>query len=170
LVCSGAFSESWQKNSPPVGLCVDNGYIVNRNLIIGKDRNGNSLDGLIIVYGGGDDRGGIVVKDIEHDKICTNTDGINRCYDLKGNWVDRYDFIQWAKNNYATVFQVPLMYSSEYGVNYGSLNNGQKAERRGCSKRSHRSITIPNWQRFIRLFSWQHRYLGSSERKFPDWE
>ncbi len=30
--CSGAFSVNWDTDSPPVGICVDNGQIVNRNL------------------------------------------------------------------------------------------------------------------------------------------
>ena len=128
LVCSGAFSVNWTVSSPPLGLCIDNGYTVNKNLVIGKDENGNSLDGLVIVYGGGEAEGGIAVKDIEQGKVCTQSP--NKCYDIKNSYIDRYDFISWAKDNNATVFQLPLMYSNEFGKNFGSLYNGNKAERR----------------------------------------
>jgi hypothetical protein len=128
LACSGAFSVDWTTFSPPLGLCIDNGYTVNKNLVINKDQYGNSLDGLVIVYGGGEARGGIAMKDIEKGRVCTKLP--NKCYDIKNNIVDRYDFIDWAERNNATVFQLPLMYSNEYGKNFGSLFNGNKAERR----------------------------------------
>jgi len=126
LACSGAFSESWQIDSPPHGLCVDNGDVVNRNLVIGKDEHGNSLDGLVIVFEGGKGAGGIVIKDIEHGVISTPA----RSYDIKDSNSDKVAFTAWAESNNATVFQLPLMYSKEYGKNYGELNHGSKKERR----------------------------------------
>jgi len=128
LACSGAFSVDWTTQSPPLGLCVDNGHVVNRTLVIGKDKYGNSLDGLVIVYGGGEAEGGIAMKDIEQGRVCTQSP--SKCYDIKNSYIDRYEFINWAEQNYATVFQLPLMYSNEYGKNFGFLYNGNKAERR----------------------------------------
>ncbi len=128
LACSGAFSVDWTTQSPPLGLCVDNGHVVNKNLVKEKDKYGNSLDGLVIVYGGGEAEGGIAMKDIEKGRVCTQSP--KRCYDIKNNDKDSFNFINWAESNYATVFQLPLMYSSEYGNNFGSLYNGNRAERR----------------------------------------
>lgn len=128
IACSGAFSVGWDVNSPPYGLCIDNGIVVNRNLAISQDKNGNSLDGLVIVYNGGDDAGGIVVKDIEKGQICTKFP--QKCYDIKNNFRDKNLFIKWAVDNNATVFQMPIMYSYEYEKNFGVLNYGDKKERR----------------------------------------
>ena len=126
VVCAGAFSESWETDSKPHGLCVDHGDIVNEYLHISQDYNGNSLDGLVIVYNGGADAGGIAVKDIEFGVV---TAGGNS-YKIKDDYSDRMQFTYWAQENYATVFQLPLMYTAEYGKNYGSLFYGDQKERR----------------------------------------
>ena len=60
--CSGAFSESWDTDSPPLGICVDNGRIVNRNI-------DKQMDGLVIVYNGGLQAGGIAVVNMDKESV-----------------------------------------------------------------------------------------------------
>ncbi len=128
MVCAGGFSISWDVNSNPSGLCIDNGAVVNRAVSVYRDSYGNSLDGLVIVYNGGVDAGGIALTDIQRDRVCTQYP--NRRYDIKNNSSDTNQFIDWAEKNSATVFQLPLMYSYKFGKNYGSLNYGNKKGRR----------------------------------------
>jgi hypothetical protein len=121
--CSGAFSASWETNSPPLGICVDNGRIVNRTL---DDR----MDGLVIVYNGGGQAGGIAVVNIAEDKVNVNQGG-NASYDLR-NAQERGSFLRWASSQDATVFQTQLMYTQKYGYGFSdhNLTYGSSAERR----------------------------------------
>lgn len=121
--CSGAFSESWDTNSPPLGICVDNGRIVNRNL----DRD---MDGLIIVYNGGAQAGGIAVVNIDEEKVRVSQ-GEKAEYDLRET-EDRIKFLRWASNQSATVFQTQLMYTRSHGYGFPkqNLTYGDRAERR----------------------------------------
>lgn len=137
LVCAGAFSTSWDADATPIGLCVDNGVTVNRT-IHSRDSYGNQLDGLVVVYGGGADQGGIAIKDIEQDEICVSQ-GISACYDIQNSSTDRYYFTNWAEEQNATVFQLPLLYTSTHGKNYGSDYYGSKKERR------YLAICIDSW-------------------------
>lgn len=128
LVCAGAFSSDWTSGAVPVGICVDNGVTVN-NKIHSRDAYGNDLDGLVIVYGGGADEGGVVIKNIEKDCVKV-AQGESACYAIQSNASDRYNFLQWAVNQSATVFQLPLMYSSTHGKSYGPIYYGSPKERR----------------------------------------
>ncbi|MEM7656546.1 MAG: hypothetical protein AAF399_10490 [Bacteroidota bacterium] len=121
--CSGAFSESWDTDSPPLGICVDNGRIVNRNI-------DNRMDGLIIVYNGGAQAGGIAVVNIEKDKVNVNQ-GQRASYNLR-NASERSGFLRWASSQDATVFQTQLMYTKahSFGFSDHNLTYGEKAERR----------------------------------------
>lgn len=129
--CSGAFSESWNSNSPPLGICVDNGRIVNRNI-------DESMDGLVIVYNGGAQAGGIAVINLDKEKVNVNQGG-RASYDLR-DYSDRNAFLNWAASQDATVFQTQLMYSKSYGRGFSrsNLTYGEQAERRFlaiCMKR-----------------------------------
>ena len=121
--CSGAFSESWDTDSPPLGICVDNGRIVNRNL-------DQDMDGLIIVYNGGAQEGGIAVVNIDKEKVRVNQGGQAE-YDLR-NSDDRFRFLRWASSQSATVFQTQLMYTRSYGFGFSPnmMTYGNRAERR----------------------------------------
>lgn len=121
--CSGAFSESWDTDSPPLGICVDNGRIVNRNI-------DNRMDGLVIVYNGGNQAGGIAVVDIEKDSVTVNQGGRANYY-LR-NSDHRFRFLRWAESQSATVFQTQLMYTKahEHSFPTNMLTYGEKAERR----------------------------------------
>ncbi|MEO0584175.1 MAG: hypothetical protein AAF135_18315 [Bacteroidota bacterium] len=122
--CSGAFSISWDSDSPPLGICVDNGVIVNRDLDA-------TMDGLIIVYNGGAQAGGIAVINLDKEKVTTKNNGVSTTYDLR-NYSDRARFLNWAVNNDATVFQTQLMYTKTYGYGFPSnkITYGNKATRR----------------------------------------
>lgn len=122
--CSGAFSESWDSDSPPLGVCVDNGVIVNRNLDSG-------MDGLVIVYNGGGQAGGIAVVNIDKDPVKVSQGG-DFTYNLR-NYAERSAFLNWAQSQDATVFQTQLMYTSKYGYGFEEsthLTYGSSAERR----------------------------------------
>lgn len=92
-LCDAAFAK-------PVGLCIDNGSLVNR--IIETSR----LDGLAIVYpaGGG---GGMVVSNMKDCDLTVNMAGTNTTLCLKKAW-DFEKFLNWSKENQATVFQTHL--------------------------------------------------------------
>ena len=85
----------------PVGLCIDNGIIVNKSL-------SNDLGGLVIVYpskGGG----GIVASRLKDGNLTVQTSSGSKIFDIKNNSFDRVQFIKWAEDNEATVFQAHLL-------------------------------------------------------------
>lgn len=160
--CSGAFSESWDPNSPPLGVCVDNGNIVNRNL-------DSSMDGLVIVYNGGAQAGGIGVVNIDKDPVKVSQGG-NFTYDLR-NYSQKSSFLNWAASQDATVFQTQLMYTSKYGYGFNEsthLTYGSSAERRFlaiCIKDGtvhHIVIDHPGGDYLNRSAKRVHSYLSES--------
>jgi len=83
----------------PVGLTIDNGKVVNKTLA--------SFDGLIIVYA----TGGIVATNLKNGDLTLQGGGIaaGRKFDIRNNYTDRMDFINWAQLQEATVFQTHLL-------------------------------------------------------------
>jgi len=115
LACSGAFSTelpgATNKNAKTVGLTVDNGKIVNRNIEY-------SMDGLVIVYA----TGGIVVSDIENKDLRIGSQRINV---IK----DKVKLLNWAVENGATIFQTQLLaYDNSLRISRAGRKN--KRERR----------------------------------------
>lgn len=103
----------------PVGLTIDNGNLVNRNLA--------SFDGLIIVYA----TGGIVATDLRKGDLTLQGSGIlkGRKFDIRNNWTDRNDFIKWAQEQEATVFQTHLLiYKNQLSI--ATNSDPVKRERR----------------------------------------
>ena len=96
MVSSAGYMDNY---GVPVGLTIDNGKLVNKNL--------GSTDGLIIVY----PTGGIVATDIEKGDLTLQGGGIapGRKFDIRNSWTDRNDFIKWAQSQEATVFQTHLL-------------------------------------------------------------
>ena len=94
-VCSGAFSTELpgrnNRNAVTVGLTVDNGRIVNRNIE-------HSMDGLVIVYA----TGGIVVSDIENKNLKIGNKYISVID-------DKLELLDWAVSENATIFQTQLL-------------------------------------------------------------
>lgn len=142
LVTAGAFSTSFESYGIPVGLCVDNGKIVNRNMK-------SEMDGMVIVYNGGSQAGGIGIVDL--DKGPVTVDG-NVSYYPRTSASDRLKFLNWGRDNGLTLFQTQLVYSEKKSNNFSNLYYGNKAERRFlaiCKKRGkvhHVVIDAPSSQ------------------------
>lgn len=124
FVCAGAFSEGWEEGSPPKGICVDNGSIVNRNLDY-------TMDGLIVVYNGGAQQGGIGVVNLEREPLKA-VQGLSspREFWVRNNTNDKNGLLRWGAQQGLTIFQTQLMYSSNGGFAfpnsqkyYGSTSN-----------------------------------------------
>ena len=99
LFSSGTYMSNWSQKIPQ-GLTIENGIVVNRNLINDK------MDALVVVRHSGD----IVVVNLK--KSITLSGGNieeNRRFDLRGNPMDRYDFINWAQKMEVTAFQAHLL-------------------------------------------------------------
>jgi len=135
FLCSGAYSNSWAYNATPVGVCVDNGDIVNRNV-------DSKMDGMVIVYNGGAQVGGIAVVNIEKEPV-TVKQGQSASYYMN-NHKDKNKFLNWARNQNATVFQTHLMYSKSYGNGFSNskLRYGKRAERRFLAICTDRNGTV----------------------------
>jgi hypothetical protein len=91
----------------PVGLCIDGGAVVSEGL-------DNKLDGLIIVQA----TGGIVATDLKQaDLSLTFRDGTKKTVGIRNNSFDFETFLDWAKKEEATVFQVSLfVYKDELRI------------------------------------------------------
>ncbi len=93
LISSGAYLNS---RNIPTGLTIDNGVIVNQNLIRG------GMDALVIIYA----TGGIVASYLDEGNL--KVKGLSRSLDIRKSG-DLDDFIEWAKENEVTVFQTHLL-------------------------------------------------------------
>lgn len=114
LACSGAYTYS-KSNEYPTGITVDNGNVVNRNI---RD----DMDALVIVYA----TGGIVVSDLDNGDL--NVSSLGRKLDLRDR-TDKYDFLDWAEEKDATVFQSHLLaYKNELRI--GTNSDRDRAHRR----------------------------------------
>lgn len=94
-VCSGTY---FDRNDVPVGICIDDGYIVNKS-------EENEMDGLVIVY----KTGGIVASDLKEGNLTVQSSTGSVTLNLR-NALDRPKFFNWSKENSATVFQTHLLY------------------------------------------------------------
>ncbi|GAB3959466.1 hypothetical protein GCM10028805_55640 [Spirosoma harenae] len=118
LVTAGNFVDGWGSEANPVGLCVDNGTIVNRTP-------NDNMDGMVILYNNGAQDGGMAVVDMDVHPIKT-PDG---SYNPRTSPVDRVNFLTWAQKNGLSLFQTQLVYSSDRSPCF-PLNYGPKRERR----------------------------------------
>ncbi|MDB5250643.1 MAG: hypothetical protein JWQ40_5037 [Segetibacter sp.] len=126
LVTAGAFSDSFDPTGKPVGLCVDNGTIVTRN----PDAN---MDGMVIVYNGSAQQGGVVVVDMDVKPVrveSTYQTGIYNTYYPRSSATDRVNFLNWGERNGVTLFQTQLVYSSDRTSHFNNLYFGNRRERR----------------------------------------
>ncbi len=105
------FSKDLEDNNTPIGLCLENGKILNRTLEKG-------MDGIVII----DKRGNLTALDIDHERF----DGR---YALR-KASDKSYFINYASRNRLSVFQTQLLYSEVGGSKIGPLKYGKKAARR----------------------------------------
>ena len=105
-------------NAKPVGLCIDNGNMVNEKVESDKDA-------LAIVYA----TGGIAVSDLKKgDLKISDQNGASSLVDIRKPF-DKQKFKTWAENNSATVFQSHLLcYNNQLKIT--SVASPTKAIRR----------------------------------------
>ncbi|GAB3959431.1 hypothetical protein GCM10028805_55540 [Spirosoma harenae] len=119
LVTAGAYSDGWTSYASPVGLCVDNGTIVTRTP-------NDDMDGMVIVYNGGGQEGGVAVVDMDVNPVRAGSVS----YNPRTNSTDRVNFLNWGQQNGLTLFQTHLVYSSDRSTNFANMYYGNKRERR----------------------------------------
>ena len=98
LYSSGTYMDGYNSNAKPVGLTMDQGVMVNERLET------NRLDALVVVYA----TGGIVVTNLKDGNLNYINQGSKVSANLN-NSLQRAGFINWAKENAATVFQTHLL-------------------------------------------------------------
>lgn len=94
--CSGAYADRFGEGGRPVGLTVDNGVIINNNLI-------SDMDGLVIIQA----TGGVVATNLKDGDL--RLEGDTKTYDLRNNPMDLVRFRKWCVDKQATVFQTHLL-------------------------------------------------------------
>jgi hypothetical protein len=154
LVAPGAFSSGWDAQDPPVGLCVDNGTIINKT----ADK---EMDGLVIIYNGASQIGGVAVVDLDKKKVkCETTYGSGEYayYSPRDYASHATTLLNWGGSQGLTVFQTQLVYSEKksHSENFSNLFYGNKRERRFlalCKKKGtlhHVIIDAPDNQYLIK--------------------
>ena len=98
LISSGTYFDGFSGSEKPVGLTIDNGVVVNETL------ENDKMDALVIVYS----TGGIVATNLKDGDLSVGSNP-NKKYNLRGNSWDKQEFIEWAKEHNATVFQTHLL-------------------------------------------------------------
>lgn len=121
VICysSGTYMDDYDlKIAKPIGLCIDQGRVVNNGLILDK------FEGLVIVY----PSGRISVHNLKSKSIqIDNGEGQMMNFDLASGF-STLQFIKWAKEQEATVFQTHLFcFKNQL---YENLDNKKKAGRR----------------------------------------
>jgi hypothetical protein len=120
LLCSGAFSETWEKNSKPVGLTIDYGQVINKDI-------DKVMDGLVTV----NNYGNVSVIDLDAvEKGLRDANGDLVTIDPRGSYSDKITIMNIAEENDFTIFQTQLVYSKHKTSNFIPLNYGKSRERR----------------------------------------
>lgn len=115
LLSSGTYMDTYGN---PQGLTIDNGVMVNQNLIYDK------MDALVIVYASG----GIAVSDLKMGDLSVK--GIPRKLNLRNSGNDLDDFIEWAKLEEATVFQTHLLiYKNQIKIDQRTASSDSRERR-----------------------------------------
>lgn len=119
LVTAGAFSDSWESNAIPVGLCVDNGNIINRTP-------NNDMDGMVVIYNNEGQEGKVAVIDMDINPIIL----FGKRYWPRLYSSDNVQFLSLAEQYGLTIFQTQLVYSADRSSSFTNLYYGSKRERR----------------------------------------
>ena len=119
LVTSGAFCDD---NSDIVGLCVDNGETINATA-------DPEMDGMVIVYNGGAQQGGIAIVDMDYKPVTVTDSGRSKYFYPRSSITDRYKFLDWGRRSGVTLFQSQLLYSSDRSTNLSNLDYAGKSTR-----------------------------------------
>jgi hypothetical protein len=98
LFAGGAYFDGYSSSEKPVGLTIDNGVLVNETLENSK------MDGLVIIY----PTGGMLATNLKDGDLAVGSKPYKK-YNLRENTWDKLEFIDWAKQNNATVFQTHLL-------------------------------------------------------------
>lgn len=110
----------YASNSLPVGICVDGGNVIN-------EQNTDKFDGLAIVYA----TGGMVASNIKDGNLKVTAGGRDQTLDIRVS-MDKSRFMDWAKNEGATVFQTHLfVYKNQ--ITIGGNSSTTAAPRRFLS-------------------------------------
>jgi hypothetical protein len=123
LVTAGAFSDSFAVGGKPIGLCIDNGQIINKS----PDPD---MDALVMVYNQGAAKGNIWVADLDDAKMTVPTDTGKILLTPRQSMADRVRLLNWGKRAGITLFQTQLLYAAGRAVNFSPLTFGKKKERR----------------------------------------
>ncbi len=126
LITAGAFSDAWDSDAKPVGLCVDNGTTITKTA-------NQTMDGMVIVYNGAAQAGGIAIVDLDAKPIkCETTYGSGNYeyYRPRSSSSDKTNFLDWGSREGLTLFQTQLVYSKDKTTNFSNLTYGDKRERR----------------------------------------
>lgn len=119
LVCSGAFSETWDVNSVPVGFTIDNGTVVNKSI-------DNVMDGFVIVF-----EELIVALDLDYlESGIELEDGSTLSLNPRTSESDKAIIKDMAVENSYTIFQTQMVYSQNKTTNFINLLYGKQRERR----------------------------------------
>ena len=114
LSCSGAYTYS-KSDEYPTGITVDNGNIVNRSIR-------EDMDALVLVY----ETGGIAVSDIDDGDLYLGS--LKKRVNIRDR-NDKYEFLGWAEEEKATVFQSHLLaYTNNLRI--GEESDDDRAHRR----------------------------------------
>ncbi len=108
LCCAGGYMSDCSSPTTPIGLCVDDGNIVNRTF--GTDASGKDMNAIVIVEA----IGGIRVKDIRKG---INLVSLNRKVFIRQCNDDLNTFLKWCISENVWLFQTHLLaYDKELNV------------------------------------------------------
>jgi hypothetical protein len=117
LISSGAYATGFSGSDLPVGLTVDDGNIVNRNI----DTN---MDGLVIVEA----VGGVRMTNIRDGDLTIRKGSVDKKVNVNDP-LQRSEFLSWCESEKATVFQTHLLiYKNQLKLSY--LNSSNKVAER----------------------------------------
>jgi hypothetical protein len=117
LISSGAYATGFSGSDLPVGLTVDNGNIVNRNI-------DNNMDGLVIVEA----VGGVRMTNIRDGDLTIRKGNVDKKVNVNDP-LQRSEFLSWCESEKATVFQTHLLiYKNQLKLSY--LNSSDKVAER----------------------------------------
>ena len=117
LLSNPCYHNYYQNNTIPVGFCMDNGKLVNKEI----SNRGNAL---VIVYA----TGGIAVSNLKEKNCNMTCDGASKRFDLSDSW-DKKEFISCAEKQSASVFQQHLLVYRNQLNDFTGISD-QKRERR----------------------------------------
>jgi hypothetical protein len=107
LATSASFTNSFLFNGVPVGLCADNGLVINKM----PDK---VMDGIVILFNNDTQKGKIVVADMDEQKLNFQPDlGFNQTYNPREHVLDTYPFFKLIEKEKLSVFQTQLLYTSK---------------------------------------------------------